>query len=167
MSFKFVSEICNTFEMPRSSYNRPDRKINTSLLFCQFASDILDVVYYRFEEFKITRKNLSIISFLLASRTLVDKSTFLIAEGVFEPKRPLRPLDHMLVSSNSFTDVTYYLVYYKWQSFKSAFQKPNLLYFTFSTSFYVTEISRELLLWHFNLLASYGMIVSHCSFFKL
>ena len=108
MSFKFVSEICITFEMPRSSYNRPDRKINVSFLFCPFASDIL-----RFEEFKITRKNLSIISFLLASRTLVDKSTFLIAEGVFEPKRPLRPLDHMLVSSNSFTDVTYYLVYYK------------------------------------------------------
>ena len=57
------------------------------------------VVYHRFEEFKITRKNLSIISFLLASRTLVDKSTFLIAEGVFEPKRLVRPLDHMLVAS--------------------------------------------------------------------
>ena len=94
MSFKFVSEICITFEMPMSSYNRPDRKINVSFLFCPFASDIL-----RFEEFKITRKNLSIISFLLASRTLVDKSTFLIAEGVFEPKRLVRPLDHMLVAS--------------------------------------------------------------------
>ena len=115
MSFKFVSDIFITFEMPRSSYNRPDRKINISLLFCLFASEVLDVVYYQFEEFKITRKNLSIISFLLASRTLVDKSTFLIAEGVFEPKRPLRPLDHMLASS--FDQViplqTDYLVYYK------------------------------------------------------
>ena len=84
------------------------------------------LVYYRIEEFKITRKNLSIISFLLVSRTLVDKSTFLITEGVFEPKRPLRPLDHMLASS--FDQLiplqTDYLVYYK---SSSAFQKPNFL----------------------------------------
>ena len=41
MSFKFTNNIFIIFEMPRSSYKSPFSKINISLLFCPFASDVL------------------------------------------------------------------------------------------------------------------------------
>ena len=41
MSFKFGNDTFITFEMPRSSFPMSFWKINISLLFCPFASEVL------------------------------------------------------------------------------------------------------------------------------
>ena len=44
MPFKLGKDIISTFEMPESYYKKPLWKFNISLLFCPFASEVLDLI---------------------------------------------------------------------------------------------------------------------------